>query len=71
MANSIPKEKEAQVFLTNQSTVTYELLNNLAAQLSTTKGINEIKIDDIQKFMGQQFDPKWFIVRKGRSSGVI
>ena len=57
MANSIPKEKEAQVFLINQSIVTYKLLNNLAAQQSTPKGIIELKIDDIQEFMGGQFDP--------------
>ena len=30
-ANSIPKEKEAQVFLTNQTTVTYKLLSPMAA----------------------------------------
>ena len=41
-ANSIPKEKESQVFLTNQTTVTYTLLSNLAAQQSPPKGINDL-----------------------------
>ena len=45
-ANSIPKEGEAQVFLTNQSIETYKLLSNLAAQQSTLKTINKLKMDD-------------------------
>ena len=64
-ANSIHKEKEAQVFLTNQTTVTYKLLSNLAAQQSSAKGINNLSMEDIQKFMGEQFDPRRFVV-KGR-----
>ena len=63
-ANSVPKEKEAQVFLTNQSKVTYKLLSNLAAQQPTPKGINELGMEDIQKFMGEQYDPKRFVVRE-------
>ena len=63
-ANSVPKVKEAQVFLTNQSKVTYKLLGNLAAQQSTSKSINELKMDDIQKFMREQLDPKRFVVRE-------
>ena len=62
-ANSIPKEKEAQVFLTNQTTVTYKLLSNLDAQQSPPIGINELRMEDIQKFMGEQFNPKRFVVR--------
>ena len=56
-ANSIPKEKEAQVFLTNQSTVIYKLLSNLAALV-------ELRMDDIQKFMGEQFDPELFVIKE-------
>ena len=57
-SNSITKQKKAQVFTTNQAKVTYKLLSNLAAQQSTPKGINELKMDDIQKFMGEPFNPK-------------
>ena len=63
-ANSIPREKEAQVFLTNQTTVTYKLLSNLAAQQSPAKSVNDLSIDDIQRFMGEQFDPRRFVVRE-------
>ena len=66
IANSIPKEKEAQVFLANESAVTYKLLSNLAAQQSTPKSISEMKMDSIQKFMGEQFDPKRFVVVRER-----
>ena len=53
---SITKEKEAQMFLTNQSKVTYKLLSDLAAQHSSSKIINELKMDD--------FYPKRFAVRE-------
>ena len=63
-ANSVPKEKETQVSLTNQSKVTYKLLSNLAAQQPTPKSINELGIEVIQKSMGEQYDPKRFVVRE-------
>ena len=63
-ANSISKEKEVQVFLTNQTTATYKLLSNLAAQQSPPKSINDLSMDNIQKFMGEQFDPRRFVVRE-------
>ena len=64
MANSISNEKETQVFHTNQTTVTYKLLSNLAAQQSPPKGINELKLDDTPKFTGEQFDLKRIVVRE-------
>ena len=64
IANSISKEKEAQVFLTNLTTVTYKLLSNLAAQQSPAKGINNLSMDDIQKLMVEQLDPRRFAVQK-------
>ena len=63
-ANSIPTEKEAQVFVTNQTTVTYKLLSNSAAQLSPAMGINNLNMDGIQRFMGEQFDPRRFVIRE-------
>ena len=63
-SNSIPMSKEAQAFVTNQTTVTYKLLSNLAAQQSPSKGIDELKMEDIQKFMGEQFNPKKFVVKE-------
>ena len=41
-ANSIPDYKQAHVFLTNQSPVTYKLLSNLASQKTPAKDINQL-----------------------------
>ena len=63
-ANSVLEEKKAHVFLTNQTTVTYKLLTNLAVQQSPPKNVNDLTIDDIEEFMMEQFHPKRFIVRE-------
>ena len=63
-ANSVPKEKAAKVFLTNQSKVTYKLLNNMSAQQPTSKTIIELSMEVIQKSMGEQYEPKQFVVRE-------
>ena len=76
-ANSIPDNKQAQIFLTNQSNSVYKMLSNLAAQqqpykmLSNlaaqqqpVKSIHELTMNDIQTFMAEQFDPKRFVVRE-------
>ncbi|KFD62340.1 LOW QUALITY PROTEIN: hypothetical protein M514_25463 [Trichuris suis] len=50
-ANSIPEDKLAQVFLSNQATAIFKLLSTLAGQQSPPKDINELTMDDIAKFM--------------------
>ena len=60
-ANSIPDNKQAQIFLTNQSNSVYKMLSNLAAQKQPVKSIT---MNDIQTFMAEQFDPKRFVVRE-------
>ena len=62
-ANSIPDNKQAQIFLTNQSNSVYKMLSNLAAQQQPVKSIHELTMNDIQTFMAEQFDPKRFVVR--------
>ena len=57
-ANSIPDNKQAQIFLTNQSNSVYKMLSNLAAQQQPVKSIHEPTMNDIQTFMAEQFDPK-------------
>ena len=52
------------MFLTNQTTVTYKLLSNLAAQQSPSKGTSDLSMDDIWKLIGEQFDPRRFVVRE-------
>ena len=44
--------------LNNLTNETYKLLNNLAAQRSPPEGINDLKMQDIQRFMREQFDTK-------------
>ena len=63
-ANSIPHNKQAQIFLTNQSNSVYKMLSNLAAQQQPVKSIHELTMNDIQTFMAEQFDPKRFVVRE-------
>ena len=63
-ANSIPDNKQAQIFLTNQSSSFYKMLSNLAAQQQPVKSIHELTMNDIQTFMAEQFDPKRFVVRE-------
>ena len=49
-ANSIPDNKQAQIFLTNQSNSVYKILSNLAAQQQPVKSIHELTMNDIQTF---------------------
>ena len=63
-ANSIPDNKRAQIFLTNQSNSVYKMLSNLAAQQQPVKSIHELTMNDIRTFMEEQFDPKRFVVRE-------
>ena len=63
-ANSVPDNKQAQIFLTNQSNSVYKMLSNLAAQQQPVKSIHELTMNDIQTFMAEKFDPKRFVVRE-------
>ena len=62
-AHSIPDDKKAQVFLTNQSLVTFKTLSNLASQLTPPKDVNELTFDEIATFMKNQFDPTRYVIR--------
>ena len=63
-AHSVPENKVAQVFLTNQSTVEYKLLQNLAAQQQPLVKINTLPMGTIVTFMSEQNGPKRFVVRE-------
>ena len=63
-AHSLHESKQTGIFLTNQSPSLYKQLSNLAAQLSTPKQINELTLDEIEKFLREQYDPAQFIVRE-------
>ena len=63
-AHSIPRAKLAQVFLTNQSAAIYKQLSNLAEQQQPPKEVLKLTIEEIEIFMRDQFDAKYFIVRE-------
>ena len=63
-AHSIPDDKLAQVFLTNQTSTMYKMLLNRAAQETPPKEINKLTMNEITEYMKVQFDPKRFIVRE-------
>ena len=64
VANAVPEQCKAQVFLTNQTAAVYKQLANLAAQQTPSKDINELTMLEIIDFIKEQFDPKLFIVRE-------
>ena len=63
-AHAVSADREAQIFLTNQSTTVYKLLMNLASQQTPPKDVNQLSMDDIVAFMKDQFDPKRFVIRE-------
>lgn len=63
-ANAVPESRTAQVFLTNQTTAVYKQLSTLATQMDPPKDIHTLKMDELENFMKEQFDPKRFIVRE-------
>ena len=64
VASAVPEQRQAQVFLTNQTAAVYKQLANLATQQTPPKDINKLTMSGIVNFMKEQFDPKFFIVRE-------
>ena len=63
-AHSVQENKRSHIFLTNQSPVTFKLLDNLAKQKSPPMDINSLTMKVIEEFMLEQFHPKRFVVRE-------
>ena len=61
-AHSVPENKIAKLFLTNQSVTTYKLLQNLSSQQQPPVDINEAEMDMLRYFMAEQCDPKLFVI---------
>lgn len=57
-------ERNSRIFLTSQPTQVYKLLPNSTAQQSSNKIINDISMEDIVRFIKNQFDPKRLTVRE-------
>ena len=62
--NSVPDEKKALVFLTNQTSGTYKLITNYASQQDVPTKANAMKFSDITGFMSSHYDPTQFTVRE-------
>ena len=62
VANAVPEQRKAQVFLTSQTAAVYKQLANLAAQQTPSNDNNELTTLEIVDFMKEQFDPKLCIV---------
>ena len=52
------------MFLTNQTSDTYKLINNYALQRDTPTTADNMKFSDIAEFMSQHYDPTKFTVRE-------
>ena len=63
-ANSVPDDKLALVFLTNQTSDTCKLINNYASQQDTPTTADNMQFSDIAEFMSQHYDPTKFTVRE-------
>ena len=63
-ANSVSDDKLALVFLTNQTSNTYKLINNYASQQDTPTTADNMQFSDIAEFMSQHYDPTKFTVRE-------
>jgi len=63
-AHTLPESKIAQVFLTNQSNVTYKLLSSYSSQLTPPTEVNKLTTEKIVEYMKSQFDPTRYIVRE-------
>ena len=53
-AHAVPESRQAKVFLSNQSAVSYKLIDNMARQLTLPQDINSLTLHDIAEFMKDQ-----------------
>ena len=63
-AHAVPESRQAKVILTNQSAVSYKLIDNMARQFTPLQDINSLTVHDIAEFMKDQYHPKRSIDRE-------
>ena len=63
-ANAIPDDRRAEIFLTNQSSVVYKLVMNLAQQQTPPRDVNSLSMAEMAAYMAEHFNPKRFVVRE-------
>ena len=61
---SVPDEKKALVYLTNQTSGTYKLITNYASQQDVPTTANAMKFSDTTGFMSSHYDPTQITVRE-------
>ena len=61
---SVPDEKKALVFLTNQTSGTYKLFTNYSLQQDVPTTVNAMQFSDITDFMSSHYDPTQITVRE-------
>ena len=69
-ANSIPDNKQARIFLTNQSNSVYKMLSNLAAQQQPLKSIHELTMNDIRRLWQSSLTQNDLLSENVSSSGL-
>ena len=62
LANSIPKEKHAQIFISNQSAEVHKLLSTICKQKDSALDVNALTIEEVYEMMVKQFDPAKFVI---------
>lgn len=63
-ANSIPDDRSAEIFLTNQAPGIFRMLKNIACQQTPPKDVNQLTMEEMSQHMTETYDPKRFIVRE-------
>jgi len=63
-AHAVPDDRQAHVFLPNQSSTVFKLLSNLAAQETPPRESNDLTMDHIVAYMKVQFDSTRFVIRE-------
>ena len=61
---SVPDEKKALVFLTNQTSGTYKIITNYASQQDVPTTVDAMQFSDITDFMSSHYDPTQITVRE-------
>ena len=63
-ANIISETRQPLVFLTNQTSSIFKVIDTFASQQTTPTTANKLSITSIKDFMSTQYDPKKFIIRE-------
>ena len=63
-ASNLPASLKASTFLSKQSHSVYKELDVYATQMATPKTADDLKFDEITKYMEKQYNPKRYVIRE-------